>query len=84
LAARFPVFPVEPGISSISPSQAPLGGKTVRQNQTFAPNSGSRANREFSPVKPGIKLPESGSSKKPGIVPEQPNSTQEIERATSI
>jgi hypothetical protein len=29
-------------------------------------------------------LPEPGSSKKPCIVPEQPNSTQEIERATSI
>jgi hypothetical protein len=33
---QFPVFPVEPGISSIFPLPLPFGRENIEANQTFA------------------------------------------------
>jgi hypothetical protein len=62
--AKFPVFPDEPGISSIFPAQPLFGRKDAEANQALDGEFPSGANREFAPAQQGIKFAE------PGIIPE--------------
>jgi hypothetical protein len=48
--AEFPVFPVEPGISSFFPAQWRLAEKTISRINPLAVNSRSTPNREFAPA----------------------------------
>jgi hypothetical protein len=56
--AKFPVFPVEPGISSSSPEQPPLGRENGGVNQSLASKFPVQPEPGIRLAEPGIKSAE--------------------------